>query len=392
MEIELSVMANNPQADNDLRRLLEAFEAQHRVRVKLEVLAWENAWEEIVKYTLYRHGPDVSEIGSTWIGSLVGMRALRPYASADVAGPEAFLPTAWQAGLLRGDKTIWAIPWLADVRTIYYRRDLLEKAGVDLDGAFQTAEAVERTLNHLPLDTGVSPWVAPTQLAHTTMHNLAMWLWSVGGDFIDPDKKQVLFNRPEALAAMRAYFDLRRYMTPDAKNLGAYESDRFFYEGKAAMTLCGPWAYRRAVSTELSSKINAALPPGAPFLGGSNLVIWGHVGGPQERAALELVRFLTSQPVQAAYSRAAGLLPVSLKALSESYFTESPVYRVMVDGLKKGRAFPSVALWGSVEDKLTPALADIWHDLLVNPAADSEAVIARHLLPVAQRLELTLKR
>src|SRR5262245_7882708 len=174
IEIELSVMENKPNTEQEMRRLLDLFEAEYHIRVKLRVLKWAEAWQEFVKYGVYQHGPDVSEIGSTWVGSMVGMKALRPYQMRDIAETYMFLPSVWQAGLLHGDKTLWAIPWLADTRILYYRRDLLEKAGVDPQNAFESVAAMERTLSQLPKNTGVTPWMVPIQFVAVNLHNVAM--------------------------------------------------------------------------------------------------------------------------------------------------------------------------------------------------------------------------
>ena len=121
-EVELSIMADSPAA---IRPLLNQFEAEHGVRVRLRLLAWDTAWSDLVKVALYGDGPDVSEIGSTWLGDLVAMNALRPFGEAEIAAlgrPGAFLPSAWQGGRLAGQTQTWAIPWLAGARLVFWRR------------------------------------------------------------------------------------------------------------------------------------------------------------------------------------------------------------------------------------------------------------------------------
>src|SRR5262249_29893323 len=149
---------NNASAIDQLRRLLNTFEAQFHTRVKIRVLSWNQAWPEMMNYALYGGGPAVSEIGSTWVGSLVGMNRLRSFKTQEVSDPAKFLSAAWQTTSLYGDPTVWAMPWLTDTRILYYRRDLLEKAGVDPQSAFESAEAMEHSLSRLPMDTDVTPW------------------------------------------------------------------------------------------------------------------------------------------------------------------------------------------------------------------------------------------
>jgi len=42
----------------------------------------------------------------------------------------AFLPSSLQSSTALGERDVCAVPWLADTRLIYYRRDLLDKADV----------------------------------------------------------------------------------------------------------------------------------------------------------------------------------------------------------------------------------------------------------------------
>ena len=60
IELELSIQEEMPGMAKALQHHLEPFEARHEVKIKLTTFNWENAWQELVKIALYRHGPDVS--------------------------------------------------------------------------------------------------------------------------------------------------------------------------------------------------------------------------------------------------------------------------------------------------------------------------------------------
>ena len=64
-DLELSIMAHSPTTEPDLQPILAKFEVQHRVKVKVRVFSWESGWTELMKFALYGHGPDVSEIESS---------------------------------------------------------------------------------------------------------------------------------------------------------------------------------------------------------------------------------------------------------------------------------------------------------------------------------------
>src|SRR5262245_9389562 len=133
VEIEFSVMEESAGQTSNLLPLLEAFEKQYSIRVKLTGISWYKGWTDIAKFGIFGHGPDVSCIGTTWIGSLAAMHALRPFNPQQVralGGADAFFESSWRAGFLPDDPNPWAIPWLGDSMVIYYWKDKLEKAGI----------------------------------------------------------------------------------------------------------------------------------------------------------------------------------------------------------------------------------------------------------------------
>ena len=392
VELEFSMMTRGPDTLGIVQAALKPFEVKNHVKVHVNLLTWEASWTELVKAALYGHGPDVSEIGSTWVGNLVVMNALRPFGAADITtigNPESFLASIWQSGQA-GTTTQWAIPWMVDTRVIYYRRDLLQKIGVDGSTVFDFPASMTQALDRLR-DIGVEiPWVTLTNLNLVTLHTLASWVWNAGGDFMSPDGKIILFNRPEAIAGMKDYFGLYRYFASQAPNLATEATDILFQQGRAAVTLSGPWTWmRRSADPELNANTGLVLPR-IPFIGGSHLVVWQH--SHQSMAVLDLIRYLTSQAVQVMLWPGCGLLSARADVSNMVPFGEAPL-KQLSDRLKlAGRAFPSLSMWGLVEDKLKTALHAIWTDILAGPEPDVEAIIHQHIDPLAQRLNTTLGR
>lgn len=390
-EIELSIMAN--RADN-LAPLLKQFEAQEHIAVRLRLLTWDTAWAELVKVALYGDGPDLSELGSTWLGDLVSMNALRPFSTEEIGalgGPAAFLPSAWQGGRLAGQSEQWAIPWLVGARLVYYRRNLLEAAGIDPGTAFDSAGAVDHTLARLQANGISVPWTVPTNVTHTTLLNACSWVWRAGGDFVSPDGRELRFDEPAANAGLRDYFALGRYLGSGVRRLGGLEPDnQFMRHADTAATISGPWLFcaaRDEGRAEMLEHMGLALPCGLPFVGGSHLVVWRHTRRPA--AALKLAQFLTGPAAQVAYSRRIGLLPARLEALQMEPFASDPLWRQSAAGLTAGRTFPVIRLWGLIEDRMSTAMGAVWADLNRDPEADLDESLKRHMEPVWYRLRLS---
>lgn len=387
-ELELSIQARSADL---IQSLLDEFEAQHHIRVKLRVSSWDTAWSDLVKVALYSDGPDVSEIGTTWLGDLVAMNALHDFHPDEISllgKPARFLPAAWQGCHITDQPETWAIPWFVGVRLVLYRRRLLHAARVDEGTAFRTTESFENTLSGLH-ESGVRvPWTVPTGHTHTTLLNVCSWVWSAGGDFITPDGTHVLFNQPAACAGLRGYFALSRFIPPAVRRLnGLQPDDQFLADDHTAVTITGPWLFDR-VTPALRDEIGVAMPMGLPFLGGSHLVVWKHTR--RHDAAMKLIHFLTQTPAQVTYSQRIGLLPAVIEAFAFPPFQTDRLWKSVVDGLKGGRTFPVTRSWGLMEDRLSTEFAGLWDEVLNSPQLDLDAAIARRLEPLARRLDLVL--
>lgn len=394
-EIELSVMEHIQGAEQRLRPLLDQFEKQYQVRVNVSVLQWETGWTELVKMALRGHGPDVSEIGSTWVNNLGSLDCLRSFLPMEVyslGGAEAFVPAAWRSCQTAGGTEIWAMPWVADTRLIYYRRDLLEQVGLDPATAFATSAALADTLARLQ-QAGVfsHPWSVSVGRSPMVMHTLASWVWGAGGDFISPDGKRVLFAEPAALAGLKEYFDLRHYLIRPTGPFSADSVEQYLVAGQTAVIVSGPWAMlvQPTPRPALVAHWGVACVPGVPFVGGTNLVMWKHTRHPMD--ALQLVRFLTNQAPQVPYTHHAYLLPPRRAMLATIAANPTDFEAVVIRSLEAGRSFANVKVWGLVEDQLTQAFSQIWETLLAQPAADTLSVLQEHLEPLARRLELKLE-
>ena len=49
----------------------------------------------------------------------------------EIGGKEAYAEGIWNTTQVTGQEGTWAVPWFTEARSLYYRKDVLEKAGVD---------------------------------------------------------------------------------------------------------------------------------------------------------------------------------------------------------------------------------------------------------------------
>lgn len=391
VEIEFSVMENDPGTANRLLPLLQAFEAQYHIHVHLVVIPWAHGWTEIAKSGIYGHGPDVSEIGTTWVGSLAAMQALHPFTPQQVqsvGGETAFFETNWRTSFLPDDPTPWAIPWLGDVLVLYYWKDALEKAGiVDAKTAFSSHAAMVETLKKLQESSFPYPLSLTTTNQNRNLHEAAGWIWNAGGDILGSDYKRVCFHEKAALQGLQKYFSLLPFIPPES--LTVPSSQDLFISGQSVVLIAGPsLGSLRQQHPEWNKRLGVAPVPETAYVGGSSLVIWKY--SPRLQEAFEMVRFVASQPTRIPGSPHSHMLPTRREAIHMPSVAQDVFHHTFLQALQAGRSFPTVRLWGSIEEKLNRAIASIWSELFTNPEQNVDACLHKYLDPLAERLNTAL--
>jgi len=389
-KISFSSMFRSAETNSLIQADLDKFGLSHGIDVAYQEFDISTGWSDFMRMSIYGGSPDVSEIGTTWIHDFAAMNVLRSFSASEVrsvGGMETFVPGLWRSGVSAG--VVWAIPWLTDISMVTYRRDMLAKAGIEEQGAFETPERFAETLHRLQQAGIAAPWVVPTQRSYLSVHNLAMWVWQAGQDLVDTEKKTVLFNHPPVRSAILSYFGLYRYISKEMQHLSERDADQMFINGKAAVTIGGPWNITYSMRTpEVAANIGLAIPLGNSYTGGSNLIVWERTL--QSAAALELIGFLTGREFQTTFPKTMGLLPGRMDCLDSFPLPDPSHYPLVSRALKTGRSLPSIGLWGLIEDRLAHAIPRLWDDIFASQQPDLEALYDEHILPLTNRLNLTL--
>ena len=397
-EIEFSTMDITPTTGSG-DDFFDAFTKQHQIKVKLLSMDWGDAWSHLVGFGLNSAGPDVSEAGTTWLGGLYAMDALRPLTTGETAlfGGEQLFPSAiWQACHIGLNNLILAIPLVLDMRVVLYRRDWLQKAGVDESIAFTDSAHFSETLRLLKAAGHPSPLGLPTSHSHTRLiHDLASWVWSAGGELRSDDGRHMMLMEPKSRAGMEAYFGLNEFISPEMQALAEPALFNNFFAGKTAVAVLPERAYlevvlnRSNVSAEVAENVGLAMLMQAPYIGGSALTIWRHSADYQD--ALKLIQYLTSMEAwQVLNKQNLPFTPARLDILAQAPLGAIPFYPAIQKTLQNGRSFHSGFRWSGVESRLVAVIEQIWADLRANPELNIAHEVEQRFSTVCARLDQTI--
>lgn len=333
-----------------LSPLVAEFEQAHRpLRVTVQQIPWTAAHEKLLTAYVGESMPDVMEIGNTWVPEFAAIKAIRPIdaeASRSSALSSAdFFPGAWDTNVVDG--RLLGIPWYVDTRVLFYRTDLLARAGVSRPPR-TWAEWIDdlRKLKAaappgafailLPTDEWAQPIILGMQLGSGLLRDGDRY-----GDFEGPAFRQ----------AFEFYVDLfRNGFAPAVSNVQVANVYQQFARGDFAMYITGPWnlgEFRRRLPPELASRWTTAPLPGPAgedtalsMAGGASLTISATTKHPAE--AWQLLEFLTSPAVQVRFHDLTGDLPARTEAWQDPVLARDPQARAFWDQLHRLRPLPKV--------------------------------------------------
>lgn len=366
------VMSTTAQPQQDMKEILRPFLLKNpQLRVNVTVLNWESAWARINAAADTGQGPDVVELGSTWVASILSKNVLEPVPSEliqSLGGTGIFLPALWSSTHLYRDNTSYALPWYGGARVAYYRTDLFKQAGVRPDEAFANWGSFKQAMRKLQsLKINGKPIAAlgyPGKHDWDILHNLAPWIWNAGGDFLNRDQSRAMINSPEALQAITFFksFAEEGLVPPSALEKDSAQIENAFFRGEFAVIFSGPWVLK-VLSTEKAkggqkeshtagnfsvASYPAGIRGNQTLFSGSDLAVMKSSKNKDE--AWKLVQYLMSREAQVKYSMQSGMLPSRVDVLNDPALLKLAHYADFLEQIKLGRHYPVVPAWGRLEN------------------------------------------
>lgn len=376
--IKFWIMPNSSSPDKDLLSVCKPFlDANPEVTITPTVVDWGAAWRRLTAAATTGDAPDISQLGTTWVGAISYMEALEDLTD-DIDWSKFQDSVLDTASLLASDKKT-AVPWFAETRAIFYRKDACQKAGVNPETDFATwdkfKEALQK-LNNIEVDGVKLPALGmPGKNDWNVPHNFAPWIYGAGGDFVSADGKEATFNSTEALEGIKFYSELALEGLMDKASLEKSTNDveSAFANGAYAVSILGPWNIttleknKEQGTNELIDKIGVALIPEGPggrkaFLGGSTLSVFK--SSKNKEASIALLDYLTEKEAQVAYSKITGNLPTNKQAYEDNSISGHELRKVFKEQMQYAKAYPSIASWGPAENYFKEGLSKIWDNVM----------------------------
>jgi multiple sugar transport system substrate-binding protein len=337
-----------------LSQLIPGFEKEHpEIHVEVQQIPWTAAHEKLLTAYVGESTPDIAMLGNTWVPEFVALNALEPLdayvnRSREVRRSD-FFDGIWKTNVVNG-KT-YGIPWYVDTRLIFYRSDLLAKAGyrefpatwADWITAMKKIKA-QMSERQFPLLMPTNEWPQPVIFA-----------LDEGSPILRDGGRYGAFQQ----TAFRRGFDfyLGIYRQGLASPVSTSQVSNLFQEferGNIAMFISGPW-YIGEMKTRLDSSMQknwmtAPMPgingPGASLAGGSSLSLFS--ASNHKKEAWAVMEYLSRPEVQVEFYKLTGDLPPRKSAWQDTALANNKYSRAFRDQLERVLPTPQVPEWEEI--------------------------------------------
>jgi len=340
-----------------VQTLLPEFERTHPgIRVDVQQLPWTAAHEKLLTAFAGDATPDICQLGNTWIPEFVALGALEPLdarlAQSSIDRRDFF------AGILDTnviDGRLQGVPWYVDTRLLFYRRDLLNAAGI----AEPPSSWSDWTRALAALKARAKPGSYAILLPLNEVEPLLALALQQDDPLLRDDGRHGNFQSVGFRRAFDFYVGMFRdgyaplYTASDLANVW-----NEFGRGTFTFYISGPWnigEFKRRLPPALEGAwATAPLPgrtgPGASIAGGASLVLFRK--SPVKDAAWQLIEYLARPDVALRFHAATGDLPPRRSAWNDTALADDVHARAFREQLERVKAAPKVPEWERISDEM----------------------------------------
>ncbi|WP_308207864.1 ABC transporter substrate-binding protein [Actinomadura madurae] len=265
------------------------------------------------------------------------------------------LPATVTTGQYRGK--LYAVPSTSDAGMLYYREDLLKKAGLaEPPKTYDEMWAACDKVRKLPEGEDVDCFFTEVNKTESMTISAVEAIASAGGSIIGADGKPAL-TTPQAKQGVEFLVKAKEeHMPKEAVTLDTEGGRRYFQSGRLLFQRQWPYQYALANSDDGSSKVAgkfavAPLPgpsgPGVANLGGHNLAISAFAEN--KATSLDFIRYLAGEQSQRANLIATSKAPTIAALYDDPEMVKKfPYLPVLKEAIANAKPRPVAVKYGDV--------------------------------------------
>ncbi len=354
-EVEFWTMQLQPEFTGYFNTLIAQFEQENpAVKVKWVDVPWADMERKILTAVSAKTAPDVVNLNPSFASQLADRNAwLTLDDKVPAAVRQQYLPNIWKASTL-GTQS-FGLPWYLTTRVTIYNTALYGQAGIGKPPLTYTDLA--RAAQQLKAKIGKYAFFA-TVVPGDSGEVLESFV-QMGVTLVDAQGKAA-FNTPKGKAAFQYWVDLykndlipKQALTEGHRHaIDLYQQGQTVFLASGAEFLTSIAKNAPTIAQQSATTDQIVGETGKKNVAVMNLVIPKDTDVPE--AALKFALFVTNDANQLSFAKAANVLPSTVKALQDSYFSTVPANASPID-----RARVVSAQQMKDAEVLVPAMKDV---------------------------------
>ena len=306
---------------------------------------------------------DVISVDLVWVAEFAANQWIVEL-PVDELKNDDIIPAVWDTGLYM-DK-LYAMPFATDSSMMFYRKDFLAEAGVEVPTTWDEVKSAIEAVRALPAHAGIGGFGGQYAKYEGLTCNASEFIHTAGGAFYDAEGA-VTINSPEAVKGLQGLMDAFKDGVIPKEALEWKEEDgrNAFEQGKLLFYRQWPYQYANNLEALGADKFGVAPLPSiggndfVPTLGGHNCAISAY--SKNKATALKFIKWWTSEESERYALETQTLAPI-LGSLYEDadLLAQFPYLTTLRESLDAAEGRPKAVAYGDVtaaiQDAIYPAI------------------------------------
>lgn len=341
--------------------ILDAFTEETGIEVSVQSIPWGSAHDRLLTSVASGDGPDVVQMGTTWMAEFSDAGALMDITeyveNSEALNPDNFFEGNVQTNVF--DEKYYGVPWYTETRALYYRTDLLEEVG------YSEAPATWEELKDAAVklsERGDNMYGFNVDGADQSFS--FMFARQNGADLFN-ENNEPQFTQPEFVETIEYLNSFITEGAAPAQDLGLDISQTFGGDGIVPMFVSGPWMINaiQENAPDIEGKwATAVLPTGSESnlsnTGGANLAIWQ--GTENVDNAIALIEYISRPESQLQFMELSSSLPANVTAWEDESL-QNELIQPFGEQLENSAHMPLIPAW----ERIAQTYLGYWEQISV---------------------------
>jgi len=347
--------AMGSEAENVLKLVPEFEKRNPGIKVIVQQIPWTAAQEKLITAFASDNTPDACQLGNTWVPQFVSLNALVDLdewiEKSDLIKKENYFEGIWNTNEIEGK--IYGIPWYIDTRIIFYRTDILKKAGYDnppkdwneLLDVSRKIKSLNKSKDNYPIFIPTNEWAT-----------FIIFGLQAGAELLKENNSLGNFSSPEFNEAFSYLIEYHKEKLTPFGLLQVTNIYQAFADGFITIYISGPWnipEFKKWMKGNLAEKwMTAPLPgykneyPGVSLAGGSSLVVFKN--SKHKNEVWKFIEYLSESQTQLELYKLLNNLPAVKEAWEDPLLRDDKYMQAFYQQFQNVKATPQIPEWEQI--------------------------------------------